>query len=477
MAMFMFREEKASFLLLCVCLVLILCANPLSAAERYVDSAKGNDRGFGTLADPWRTISKVMKSARSGDSVYFKRGGRWKEQLDIPASNMTFDAYGEGVLPVIDGNGENIFCIFGFGVNNISIQNLEITNPKQRGIQIRNTDHTPGPAKIAHHIQIRNCYFHDIPLGAAIWLYAGTSTQKGRENLDNGEEMYDVAVQDNRFVDIGESAILLCGVKNVGTNIISGNHIIRSGIQNVGNNAISLHALDGVVVEKNYVTDTRSSSNGSDGHGINLDWIGPSDKSLCRNCIIRYNYIENGLRSNEYQSGVQVYHGKNNHIYGNISVNNKIGYRMTTSDATGNVFYNNVAYKNQHAGIEMESSSAPAMFINNIFYGSHSGDIAIHVAYASKAPIERYNLFYNFSSAGITLHPTDLTSDPLFRNPVKEDFALQKGSPCINAGANLGKAYGMAILPGATWPHNIQLGDQDDYGQGWEIGAYIESSL
>jgi hypothetical protein len=91
------------------CLALLFHSAPLSAANYYV-SPSGADTNPGTLAAPWRTIARVNTGPLvAGDTVYFERGGTWRETLS-PAANgtaaarLTFDAYGNGAKPVITGS-------------------------------------------------------------------------------------------------------------------------------------------------------------------------------------------------------------------------------------------------------------------------------------------------------------------------------------------------------------------------------------
>jgi hypothetical protein len=104
----------------------------------YVDATNGNDAGPGTsAADPWKTLGKVSGSMfLPGTTIYLKRGETWYEQLTLPSSGMTVDAYGSGALPVIDGSvaigasgwaslGGNIYSmtvslVAGEGLGNVS---------------------------------------------------------------------------------------------------------------------------------------------------------------------------------------------------------------------------------------------------------------------------------------------------------------------------------------------------------------------
>jgi len=79
-------------------------------ATYYVDATNGDDSNDGlSEANAWKTISKVNSSSfNAGDSILFKRGEVWREQLTVPSSGssgnpITFGAYGSGADPIING--------------------------------------------------------------------------------------------------------------------------------------------------------------------------------------------------------------------------------------------------------------------------------------------------------------------------------------------------------------------------------------
>jgi hypothetical protein len=96
-------------------LILLLLPMNLWAAIYYVDSCDvtGDDAHAGTsMAEPWLTIHQVNTHASlaAGDSVLFRRGCTWREQLTVPTSGeagnvITFGAYGTGANPIISGAG------------------------------------------------------------------------------------------------------------------------------------------------------------------------------------------------------------------------------------------------------------------------------------------------------------------------------------------------------------------------------------
>ena len=94
-----------------ILLSLFLLALPARAATYYVDFSGGNDSNNGTsLSAPWKTIAKVNSSTfQPGDSILFKSGEMWREQLNVPSSGavgqpIIFGAYGSGAQPVITGS-------------------------------------------------------------------------------------------------------------------------------------------------------------------------------------------------------------------------------------------------------------------------------------------------------------------------------------------------------------------------------------
>lgn len=70
----------------------------------YVDMTGGNDSNAGTLALPWKTVSKVNGYAFSvGDTIKFKYGETWRESLvasvaGTASSPVVYTAYGDSTL-------------------------------------------------------------------------------------------------------------------------------------------------------------------------------------------------------------------------------------------------------------------------------------------------------------------------------------------------------------------------------------------
>jgi parallel beta-helix repeat protein len=85
-----------------VLILLFLISFPAYAADYYVDGSLGNDTNSGVNpVSPWETIEKVNSAYfQPGDTIYFKCGETWREQLNVPSSGSTFNpvtftSYGE----------------------------------------------------------------------------------------------------------------------------------------------------------------------------------------------------------------------------------------------------------------------------------------------------------------------------------------------------------------------------------------------
>ena len=77
----------------------------------YLDSKGGDDSNSGrTPSSAWRTIGKINSIALApGDSIYFRRGGIWRETLEPQRGGtaghpIVFTAYGTGPAPIITGS-------------------------------------------------------------------------------------------------------------------------------------------------------------------------------------------------------------------------------------------------------------------------------------------------------------------------------------------------------------------------------------
>ena len=138
-------------------LLLIFLTSCLFPAVYYVNSQNGNDHNSGTSADsPWKSLAKVNSfTFKPGDSILFNKNSKWIGQLLIkqngaPGNPIIYSNYGNGNLPIIDGNNEEHYCIY---VNQSSLVNVDgfqaINSGKIDGINIE--------VKSCEHCIVKNC--------------------------------------------------------------------------------------------------------------------------------------------------------------------------------------------------------------------------------------------------------------------------------------------------------------------------------
>lgn len=94
--------------ILAILIILCLLAGQAWGATYYVDATDGNDSRAGTSeSDAWKTVAKINSSSfSSGDSILFRKGDVWREQLTVPSSGesgsvITFGSYGAGDSPAL----------------------------------------------------------------------------------------------------------------------------------------------------------------------------------------------------------------------------------------------------------------------------------------------------------------------------------------------------------------------------------------
>lgn len=127
-----------------VLIFITLVSNNLFATTYYVSNS-GNDTNSGlSPADSWLTMDNINWPVTflAGDSILFKRGDTWNEDLTfrstgVSGSHVVFGAYGEGSKPIIDvpGKNEAISC----GGSFVTIQDFILKNAAVNGLSIVKT--------------------------------------------------------------------------------------------------------------------------------------------------------------------------------------------------------------------------------------------------------------------------------------------------------------------------------------------------
>jgi hypothetical protein len=169
-----------------------------------------------------------------------------------------------------------------------------------------------------------------------------------------------------------------------------------------------------------------------------------------------------------------------------ISQANNVGILLTGS--VGSIVYNNTIYgpSNTNAAISQASTSTGALVKNNIFwtgaYASVDASSETSTAYdyndyysASGTPFNWGGTAYTFANwkTASSQDAHSITSNPTLANGPGANFSLLAGSPAIDVGVNLGSTYQMELGPSTAWPSGVSLLNENSYGAGWEIGAFV----
>jgi hypothetical protein len=153
----------------------------------------------------------------------------------------------------------------------------------------------------------------------------------------------------------------------------------------------------------------------------------------------------------------------NNTVYGPAVTNPAV---TQASTSTGALVKNNIFYTGGYAGVDASSETGTAYDYNDYFS-------------ASGTPFNWGGTAYTLANwqTNSSQDAHSFSADPGLTNatPLSStgNYALLAVSPAINAGANLGSTYQMALTPPSTWPNGVALLNQNSAGSGWEIGAYV----
>ena len=205
---------------------------------------------------------------------------------------------------------------------------------------------------------------------------------------------------------------------------------------------------------------------------------------ICADDYTKYTAIYGNIVYGCDGAGIGAWRAQNVNISGNVVYGNNRnsgGTRTTTGEMGVGSFnpgeVSNIIIKNNIA--QATGANTSAIWLDANTYNSSGLDITNNTWYSAAT-----NWYIWNTSGGNNLSTwnsytgvgTDLNANPLFTNASAANFTLQAGSPAIDAGADLGSAYQLALDPASSWPSGVLTLNQGSYGSGWEIGAYVFQS-
>ncbi len=396
-----------------------------------------------------------MANFKPGDSVLFQRGDTWElatggeaNSLNIYGINgssgneITFSSFGTGARPIFDAtnNGSGVAWRGVISFRNVSyiiFSGIKVYNSSENAIDICSWDSPCDDS--CTYVTVQDCEVDTIRRSAFQGVYVGHgSAAAGAQTVNN------ITFTEN----------IVHG---------SGHNCIR--FQNVQNSEIS----------KNTVYDCSHV-------GIDFNWESGWDSYSSNNVSILYNDISDsgtGIYPNHLDNSEIAY----NIIYDSIDDAGKSGginlKGETANKANGPdglTIYSNIIW-------DIDACSSGCSETSAIYYGYDQNlDIYNNTLYSNYRSCKdagnhdtinyTNNLAYASSQSGCE---ADYPSDPQFVNPGADNFKLQSTSPVIDQGSDLGNGLSYGILPGSTFGvgGTVTRVDQDHFGSGWEIGAYV----
>jgi len=404
----------------------------------YVDATTGDDDDDGlTEETAWQTIGKVNGAIFwPGDSILFKRGETWTgTRLVVPASGsngspITFGTYGSGALPILQGDAAGCFRIA--DKEYITVEDLDAsgvnTDPSVAAVQVKDSSHI-----ILDGVTGRDA------AGDGFYIEKDTGTVD--DILVQDCVAYDNAVfgiSAQRFVADGPTDVRVIGCSTY-----------SNGTDSAAHHGIYLRECIDSLVQENI-----SYSNVGSGIKINT----------CTNTIVERNASYNNGGAGICDDGVRVHTGgttiRNNLLYGNFTniqilddINGDYWYHNTLVNATdsgfnafgtnntGHVFKNNIILQDGNVvgiwGIYCVRLTELAWLSNNtldynswIYIDTGNGDTFYAMDDASYTWAE-------WQALPASPDPNSINQNPVFVTDYT-DLHLQVGSPCNNAGENVG---------------------------------------
>ena len=420
--------------------------------NKYYVSTDGNDSNQGSYENPWKTPRKAANEAKPGDKVFFRGGEYVLQERMQPNSGeqnrkITFRNF-PGEEPVL--NAENLSYDWGGVVfirdkSNIVIDGLKLENSDKFGIHILRSP----------NCTVKNCHI-DRAHGAGIEA----------QGSNNVSIKYNEVTRSSFGGDQWPAQSEIISVSRAPNP--DGDSLITDGFEVIGNlihepadrtkEGLDVHsgARNGVVAF-NTIRDTER---------LGL-YIG-GGQFMARNIDVFGNVVENCLHgvvlSSEEGGDVQ-----NIRIFKNLFYNNEYDGIWVTSfreEAYENIdntqkdiyIYNNTSVKNQRNGFRMTERYDNVVVKNNIFAENGQDQITNNT---SANVSFGYNCSYG--PGGQADGEGAVNENPQFVDTANNNFKLQSGSPCIDAGTS-----DLSEVPKLESRFDIA-------GEGIDIGAYEET--
>lgn len=298
----------------------------LRAATSYYVSMTGNDANAGTLASPFKTITKAINAAQTGYSIYVRAGTY--PAFTVSKNDLIISGY-PGERPIISG---------GFGIqlsgSNITISDFEVT--------AMTSNYSAGIVSFgANNIIEANIVHDNVYANMSGIIVSGGSHNQVTDNIVYNNNKFGIGIY-------GAAAA---------NNTVSRNTVY--------NHTLSTGDSDGIHCSGNSTQNTFNENitygNSDDG----LDTWDCTDNLIINNISHHNGGAGDG---NGFKFGL----GGGNIAIGNTSYSNhKCGF---TSNGAGNYYEKNTSYSNEDCGFDdgwrVSGNTQTSSFINNLAYNN-----------------------------------------------------------------------------------------------------------
>jgi len=431
---------KFRFIILTILLV-VFYTSLLFSATIYIDPTYTASNQNGSISNPYSSWNQV--TFINGNTYLQKRGTVFNTTGGITITgrnNITIGAYDTGSRPTIVSSGSG-YILDLTTVSNFIIKDLEIYSTGNATSSILIDGY--GTAISANNL-IENCDLHDCEWGVRIISQAPGNRILNCIIHNTGDD--GIYAKDITDIEIGYCNIYNVNLKyfiNPDQSYSAGDNIQLVSLYdlyfNIHHNTLD-HSSTGnkfcfIVAGETYTgLIEHNTMIGNSGAVTSCLYFGHTSGTV----VVRYNTLQDGNYGiYSYVNDLQLYYNK-------IARNNQGVTVMTNHNLTAknNVFYNNV-----NASISSISNTSVTS-INNIFYLSGGSARAYS---CNNIIISNYNNFNIQQASFLNGHSTlaswqsasgnDMNSfiaNPMFVNPIVDDFCIQSTSSCINSGSNVG---------------------------------------
>ena len=353
-----------------------------------------------------------------------------------------------------------------------------------------------------------NEWFYDYA-NLAPYLYIYSTTNPSGRTIEVADPSKNSALYVNgkQFLNVSDLSFQKSRQWNV--EISTGANIALGNVESTLGGSIGINAERGssfITISGGSVHDNGGIPQG-DNDGIAVGGFGANSTPITISGVSIYNNVNDGIETYSPAGGTIAVDGRYNLIHNN----GNHGWQVDGPGVQSATIASNVIYGNGGAGIDVAGAGTFTLSVLNNTIATSTGDgiFATNGTWTAKNNLffnngvyeaevpstvtswtSDFNDFYhaaggNFMSWSGTAttfsgwksassgDANSLSSDPLVTNAGSGNFTLTGSSPLIDAGTNLGSNYQLSLLPTSSWPDGIALGNQNSYGTGWEIGAFI----